>query len=223
MKSPKVYAYGKHAVGEARQFAPHAVLKTFRDAKEGEVAQISLARLVLPYEKFVESLSPTPDTCLVLAAGIEDPHNLGAVIRSAAGFGATAVLMPTEGQAPVSSTVLKVSAGMAFRVPLVRIGGYQQTLSDLRKRGFVIAALAGGSKASVLDEPFTKPTVLVLGNEGAGIPNSIKPLLNTTLSIPVHPRCESLNVAAAAAVALAAWSAKHPAALHPARGGVHTK
>jgi 23S rRNA (guanosine2251-2'-O)-methyltransferase len=223
VKSPKVYAYGKHAVSEAKKFAAHAVLKTFRDAKEGEFAQISLARLVMPYEKFTDTLQVTPDTCLVLTAGIEDPHNLGAIIRTAGGFGATAVLMPEQGQAPVSTAVLKVSAGMAFRVPLVRIGGYQQTLSDLKKRGFKVVALAGGSKHSVNDEPFAAPTVFILGNEGAGIPNAIKPLCDKTLSIPMHPRCESLNVAAAAAVALASWSAKHPAALHPTPGGVHAK
>ncbi len=214
MKSTKVYAYGKHAVGEAKRYAPHVVLKTFTDAKEGEIAQISLARLVLPYEKFTDTLKVTPDTVLVLLAGVEDPHNLGAIIRTAGGFGAAAVLMPEQGQAPVSSTVLKVSAGMAFRVPLVRIGGYQQTLSDLKKRGFKVVALDGGSKHDLMSEAFASPTVFILGNEGAGIPNAIKPLCDKTLSIVLHPRCESLNVAAAAAVALGAWATKHPKALH---------
>lgn len=212
MKPGKVYAYGKHAVGEASKYAAHAVLKVFKDAKDGDVAQISLSRLLVPFDAFVESLHPTPDTALVLLAGVEDPHNFGAIIRSAAGLGASAVLMPQSGQAPVSSTVLKVSAGMAFRLPLVPLDNIQQNLSALKKRGFKIVALASSGRP-IGGEPFAEPVVFILGNEGSGIPKAVRPLCDATLSIPLHPRCESLNVAAAAAVALGAWSLRHPGAL----------
>lgn len=211
-KRPKVYAHGKHAIAEAQTHAPQAVLKVFKDAKGGDIAQISLARLVRPYEDFVQGLPVTPDTCLVLLAGLEDPHNVGAIIRSAAAFGAAGVLMPEEGQAPITDAVLKVSAGMAFRIPLVAIGGYQQTLSDLRRRGF--GAYGFETKGTALGgEPFERPSVLVFGNEGAGLPGAVRPLCDRFLSIPINPRAESLNVAAAAATALYDWSTKHPRAL----------
>lgn len=212
-KYGKTYARGKHAVDEAKRHAPHAVLKVFEDAGGTAVAQISLHRLMRQYKDFVEGLEPSPETALVLLAGIEDPHNVGAIIRTAAAFGAAGVLMPQEGQAPVTDTVLKVSAGMAFRLPLVEIGGYQQTLSDLRKRGFQVAALDQNGKTPVGDARFEAPTVFVLGNEGAGVPGAVKPLVDLSLAIPMHPRAESLNVAAAAAVVLARWSAQHPQAL----------
>ena len=212
MKQNKIYAYGKHAVAEATRHAPHAVLKVFTNEKEGEVARISVHALVQQYEKFMSTLRPTPDTVLVLLSGVEDPHNFGAIIRSAAGFGASAVLMPQKGQAPLSGAVLKVSAGMAFRIPLVTIADIPKTVADLKKRGFKVHALAAGAK-TIADEPFAEPAVLILGNEGTGVPKTIRALVDQTLSIPMHPRTESLNVAAAAAAALFAWSTRHPAAL----------
>jgi 23S rRNA (guanosine2251-2'-O)-methyltransferase len=212
MKHPKIYARGKHAVAQAQEFAPQAVLKVFEDAGGNEIAQISISRLMHQFEDFVRTLTVTPDTLLVLMAGIEDPHNVGAIIRSAAALGASAVLMPQEGQAPVTDAVLKVSAGMAFRIPLVQIGGYQQTLSDLRKRGFKIYGLDAGG-APLTEEAFEAPSVFVLGNESAGLPGAVKPLLTAALKIPMHARAESLNVAAAAAAALFAWSSRHPGAL----------
>ena len=212
VKRSKTYAHGKHAVEEATKYAPHAVLKVFKDDKGADIAQISLARLVRPYSDFVAGLTPSPDTALVLLAGIEDPHNVGAIIRSAAACGAAAVLLPEVGQAPITDAVLKVSAGMAFRIPLVMIGGYQQTLADLRKRGFKVYGFeAKGS--SLAGEHFAEPSVFVFGNEGAGLPGAVRPLCDNFLSIPISPRAESLNVAAAAATALFAWSSAHPNAL----------
>lgn len=221
VKRSKTYAHGKHAVSEAERYAPHAVLKVFQDAKGADIAQISLSRLVKSYDEFVANLAPNPSMSLVLLAGLEDPHNVGAIIRTAAAFGASAVLLPSEGQAPVSDAVLKVSAGMAFRIPLVSIGGYQQTLSDLRKRGFKVYGFealghspTGEAKGTPLGaEPFAHPSVFVFGNESQGLPGAVRPLCDGILSIPMHPRAESLNVAAAAAASLFAWSSRHPEAL----------
>jgi len=182
-------------------------------AHQGIVGQISLFNLLVPYSKFVENLQPTPATSLVLLAGLEDPHNVGTIIRSAAGFGATAVLIPEKNQAPVTSTVLKVSAGMAFRIPLVTVSDIEQTLVDLKKRGVKVYGLAGEGKSSITEAPFAEPALFVLGNEGAGLSNQVRKLCDTTLSVPMHPRCESLNVAASAAATLYEWSTKHPEAL----------
>ena len=208
MKHPKVYARGKHAVAQAREYAPHAILKVFEDAKGEEVAQISTHRLLRPYEDFSRELSAAPRTALVLLAGLEDPHNVGAIIRTAAAFGAAGILLPAQGQALISDTVLKVSAGMAFRIPLVIFEGYQQTLSDLRRRGFEVVALEQKTGEAVDKALFEAPVVFVMGNEGSGVPGAVKPLLSRSITIPMNARAESLNVAAAAAVALYAWSTK---------------
>lgn len=182
-------------------------------AHQGIVGQLSIPQLMRPYQQFIEHLEPAANTGLLLMAGLEDPHNVGAVIRSAAAFGFSGVLMPATGQAPVTGAVAKASAGMAFRIPLVEIAGAEQAISDLKKRGFMVCGLTGEGARAVGDEPFAKPTVFVLGNEGLGLPAHLRDRCDTLLTIPMHPRAESLNVAAAAAVALFAWSARHPQAL----------
>jgi 23S rRNA (guanosine2251-2'-O)-methyltransferase len=188
-------------------------LKVFKSERGEDIAQISLFKLLVPYTKFVEGIEPTASTSLVLMAGVQDPHNVGAIIRSAAGFGASAVLIPEHGQAPITDAVLKVSAGMAFRVPLVSVTDLQQVISDLKKRGFRVYGLSGESVDSVGEEAFDAPAVFIFGNEGEGLPKHIRTLCDRELKIPMHPRSESLNVAAAAAATLFAWSSKHQEAL----------
>jgi 23S rRNA (guanosine2251-2'-O)-methyltransferase len=176
-------------------------------AHQGIIGSISIPQLMLPYQKFLEELQATPATMLVMLNGVLDPHNVGAIIRTAAGFGATAVLIPEKGQAPVTGVVIKVSAGMAFRVPLVSIGSVKQTVADLKKKGFSIYSLAGEGSQNIGHEAFGTPAVFILGNEGSGVPEDIRKMSDKVLAIPMDSKCESLNVAAAAAVALYSWSA----------------
>ena len=144
---------------------------------------------------------------------LQDPHNVGAIIRSAAAFGVSGVLMPEHNQAPITGAVVKVSAGMAFRIPLVRIGNINTVIRDLKERGFWVYGLDGEAKTSIVDESFDAPTVFILGNESKGIREKTAELCDVMLSIPMHPQCESMNVASSTSVALYAWSAKHPNAL----------
>lgn len=184
------------------------------DAHQGVIGVISLNNLTIPYETFAQKLPKDPKTSLVLLDEIQDPHNVGAIIRSAAAFGVSGVLIPQHNQAPVTGTVVKVSAGMAFRVPLVTIGNINHTIRDLKERGFWIYGLEGGKdNANVHTEPFTHPSVFVLGNESKGIRLKTREYCDVLLSIPINPRCESLNVAASTAVTLAAWSNQHADAL----------
>ncbi|MEK6654741.1 MAG: TrmH family RNA methyltransferase [Thermodesulfobacteriota bacterium] len=76
-------------------------------------------QLLVPFEQFIETISPSPEVSVVVLGGVQDPHNVGAIIRSAAGFGASAVIIPEHGNASITGAVIKVSAGMAFRIPLV--------------------------------------------------------------------------------------------------------
>jgi len=182
-------------------------------AHQGVVGQLSVPQLMVSYEKWIEKAAVTPETSLVLMAGVQDPHNVGAIIRSAAGFGASAILMPEAGQAQITGAVAKVSAGMAFRIPLVRVMDMLQVISDLKKRGFMVYGLAGEGKHALHAELFEKPTVFILGNEGSGLAPHVREQCDRLLSIPIHSRTESLNVAAAAAVALFSWSSRHGGAL----------
>jgi len=182
-------------------------------AHQGLVAGILPDRLTIPYKLFKQSLKADPDTALLVLGEVQDPHNVGAVIRSAAAFGVAGVLIPPHNQAPITGAVVKVSAGMAFRIPLVIIPNVNTVLRDLQADGFWVYGLEGQGTTRTTTEKFTRPSVFVLGNEGSGLREKTKELCDELISVPIHPRCESLNAAAATAVVLAAWSAQHGGAL----------
>lgn len=180
---------------------------------QGIVLGIRPDKLTIPYKQFKQTLKPENGTALLVLGEVQDPHNVGAVIRSAAAFGLAGVLIPPHNQAPVTGTVVKVSAGMAFRIPLVTIPNVNTVLRDLQQDGFWVYGLEGEGTTSTVKEKFSRPSVFVLGNEGSGLREKTKELCDELLSIPIHPRCESLNAAAATAIVLASWSAQHPEAL----------
>jgi len=180
---------------------------------QGIVAGILPEKLMVDYKDFVKNLKVTDDSAILILGEVQDPHNVGAVIRSAAAFGLAGVLIPPHNQAPVTGAVVKVSAGMAFRIPLVAISNVNSVARDLQKRGFWIYGLEGDGTVTTHKEVFSKPSAFILGNEGSGLREKTKELCDDLISIPLHPRCESLNAAAATAIVLATWSAQHPRAL----------
>lgn len=193
----------RKATSQAEGGAPH----------QGVIALVSLGAITTPFEKFNDTFTPTPDTALLFLNEVQDPHNVGAAIRCAAAFGAVAVLLPTHNQSPITGAVIKASAGMALRIPLVMVDNTQQAIAALKKKGVRVYGLAGEAAQSVDAQEFAEPALFVLGNESQGIAPAARALCDQMLSIPINPRAESLNVAASGAVALFAWSRKHPTAL----------
>lgn len=180
---------------------------------QGVIAQVDTDGLIIPYDVFMKEREATPDTALVLLGELEDPQNMGSIIRSAAAFGVAGILIPEHRQAQLSGSVIKVSAGMAFRIPLIRIGNVNTTLDDLKERGFWTYGLTDTAETSLYDEGFEKASVFVIGNEGVGIREKTLEHCDIPLRIPMHARTESLNAAVATAVVLSRWSEKHPHAL----------
>ncbi len=141
---------------------------------------------------------------LVLALdGVTDPHNFGAILRSAAGAGVDGVIFPERRSAQVNETVMRASAGTAGRVPLVRVVNLARALEDLKEAGAWAYGLAAGPGSSdYLQEPFDRATVLVLGAEGEGLHQKIREHCDGLLAIGMPGGIESLNVSSAAAVML---------------------
>ncbi len=180
-----------------------------KSVHQGMIAQIDKHKLVLSYENFKEDLQVTTDTCIAILGEVQDPHNVGAVIRSAAAFGVSAVLIPKHRQAGVTNAVVKVSAGMTFKIPLVEIGNVNRAIEDLKRVGFFAYGLDGSGDVCVTDEQFTKPTIFILGNEASGIREKTKDHCDIIINIPIHPRCESLNASVSASIAFYQWSTQH--------------
>jgi len=184
---------------------------------QGVIALIDPAPLLLNFETFVATLPnpASPKMSLVMLGEIQDPHNVGAIIRSAAAFGAAAVLIPEHNQAGITGAVVKASAGMVFRVPLVSIGNVNHAIRVLKGKGFWIYGLSAKGTKKLNEEIFDAPSVFVVGNEGAGIREKTLEACDIVLSIPIHERTESLNAAVSAALVLYAWSTRHPEAVAP--------
>ncbi len=176
---------------------------------QGCIASVDLDMLTKGYDAFITSYPVTPHTAFVLLGEVQDPHNVGAIIRSAAAFGISAILLPEHRQAQITGSVIKASAGMAFRVPLVSIGNVNHTISDLKKRGFWVYGLDGDARHAVADEGFEKASVFILGNEGLGIRQKTLEHCDIVLQIPISKETESLNASVAAAIVCYEWSKKH--------------
>jgi len=180
---------------------------------QGAVARVGLGGMLQDYNAFITTQAATPATSLVILNEVTDPYNVGAIIRSAAGFGASAVLIPSHNQAPVTGIVAKASAGTVFTVPLVGINNENQTIMDLKKRGYWIYGLAGEGDHELPKEKFDAPAVFVVGSEGQGLREKTREHCDILLRIPMSSSVESLNASVSAAVVLSAWSAQHPEAL----------
>ena len=180
---------------------------------QGIVARVSLAGLMQDYNAFIKDLPATPDTCLVLLNEITDPYNVGAIIRSAAAFGASGVMIPSHNQAPITGVVAKASAGTVFSIPLIGINNENQTIMDLKKRGFWSYGLAGEGDHMLPKEKFDVPAVFVVGSEGQGLRHKTREHCDFLLRIPMSSKVESLNASVSAAVVLAAWATQHSEAL----------
>lgn len=182
-------------------------------AHQGVIAVIDTSTLLTSFGDFMTTLEITSDTALILLNELEDPHNVGAIIRAGAAFGVSGILMPEHNQAPITGAVVKTSAGMAFRIPLVSIGNTNHTLRLLKDQFFKIYGLSMEGSRDLSQEHFDTPSVFIVGNESKGIREKTLELCDSTLRIPMHPRCESLNAAASAAVVLYEWSRGHRKAL----------
>lgn len=140
---------------------------------------------------------------LLALDGITDPHNLGAILRSAAAAGVDGVILPERRSAQVNETVVRASAGTAGRVAVARVVNLGRALDDLKEAGAWVYGLAAGpGSVDYLEEPFDRATVLVMGAEGEGLHQKIAERCDRQLRIPMPGQVESLNVSAAAAVAL---------------------
>ncbi len=146
-------------------------------------------------------LKPAP-ALVHAAAGVQDPGNAGAIIRSAAAAGATGVVLDDASADPWGWKALRASMGSAFRVPVLRSRALDQQLEDWRAAGLRVVATVPRQGTLMHDVDFTLPTALLLGGEGAGLPNTLIAAAEARVSIPMHGGIESLNAAVAAAVLL---------------------
>ncbi len=161
-------------------------------------------------QEYVE-LDALPDDArlLVVLDGVEDPHNLGAIVRTAHAAGATAVIVPERRAAPLTETVARAAAGALEYLPVARVTNISQTLEKLKERGFWIYGLDERGTEMYDRVEFAQPTVIVLGGEGKGLHQGVQKHCDVLVGIPMAGAVASLNVSVAAGVVLFEWRRRY--------------
>ena len=171
---------------------------------EGVVADV-LKVEPLPMGDWLRALPEGKPLAALWLDGVGNPHNFGAILRSAAHFGVAGILLPRESTLALSGAAARVAEGGAEQVPLVRMGQTDNAAAQLRNAGFSLAATVVRGGADLFAATLPKRLVYVMGAEGEGMDAQLAAACDTRLSIPGSGAVESLNVAAATAVFLAQW------------------
>ena len=148
------------------------------------------------------SLAHSPAPLLLVLDGVEDPHNLGACLRSADAAGANAVLVPRSRGAGLTPTARKVASGAAEHTALLKVANLARALSSLSEANFRVVGLDAKSSKSLFDCDLTGATALVLGAEGRGIRALTARHCDELVSLPMRGEVESLNVSVSAGICL---------------------
>ena len=189
------------------------------DAHQGALALVR-ERSFLALEDLLAG-EPQPDAqhrFFLALDGVEDPQNLGALLRTADGAGVDGVLLPERRSAPVSATVAKVSAGASEHVRIARVTNLVRSLEQMKKANIWVLGLDERGSPDYTDFDFRTDCVLVLGREGAGLHDLVKRTCDHLLRIPMAGKVSSLNVSVAGAVVMYEAMRQHrqPAARKPA-------
>ncbi len=152
------------------------------------------------FDDLVEALTSAECDRILVLDSITDPRNLGALLRTAEGAGITHVVLPKDRSASVNSTVVKSSAGAVHYLKIHRVTNLRSAIQNLKLRGFWVVGLDPGSRVSLYQRVYPDKLVVVLGSEGSGIRPLIRQECDFLVSIPMHGKISSLNVAVAAGV-----------------------
>ncbi len=170
---------------------------------QGVVARISQANaLTLP--EFLQSLGQLKDTnknmLIAMADGIQDPHNLGAIIRTALAADAKGLIVCNRRSAGTTGTVAKASAGALAHLPIVKVKNLVNAIEELKKFGFWIAGLDAEAKENYFEHDLKLPLAVVIGGEGKGLSRLVAEHCDFLLRIPMGSKSESLNAGVAAGI-----------------------
>lgn len=195
------------AAGKAGVRAQECQRKTLDQKAQGENHQGVIA-VVTPPKHYQESDLPgliensSGNVCFLVLDNVTDPHNLGACLRTADAAGVTAVIVPKDKSAKITSTVSKVASGAAETMPFVVVTNLARALRELQELGVWVIGTAGEATQSLYDVDLRAPIALVMGAEGSGMRRLTREHCDELIAIPLAGSVSSLNVSVAAGVCL---------------------
>jgi 23S rRNA (guanosine2251-2'-O)-methyltransferase len=192
------------AGGAKIRTAPHQKLERLAgtDRHQGVVAVVADFRYAAIEELLARAAARNAPPLLVVLDGVEDPHNLGAIIRSAHALGADGVIIAKDRAVGVTPAVAKASAGAIERCPVARVTNVAQCIERLKEAGVWSVALAADAGSPLRSVDLRGPIALVLGSEGEGLRPLVRRTCDLAAAIPMMGDLDSLSVSASAAVAL---------------------
>lgn len=150
----------------------------------------------------VAAANTNQEPLLLLLDELEDPHNVGAILRTADAAGVTGVLLPKRRSCPLSQAVAKTSAGAVEYVPVARVGNVVQTIKQLQTQGFWVVGADVEGEQDYFDANLRGPLVVVIGNEGQGLGRLVKQTCDLLVKIPMQGKISSLNASVACSLLL---------------------
>ncbi|MDJ0620304.1 MAG: 23S rRNA (guanosine(2251)-2'-O)-methyltransferase RlmB [Calothrix sp. MO_192.B10] len=174
---------------------------TERGNHQGVAAQIAPYSYIDIHE-LIEKSQSVPEPVIIVAEGITDPHNLGAIIRTAEAIGAQGLVIPQRRASGITSTVIKVAAGALENFPVARVVNLQRALEALKAEGFWIYGTAAAASEPIHTVNFSGPVALVVGSEGEGLSILTQRSCDSLVSIPLLGKTPSLNASVATGMAL---------------------
>ena len=175
---------------------------TFGATHQGIALQIACSRTI-SLKNLIDLSKKNSSNPIILALdGITDPHNVGAIIRSAEAFGCKGIIIPQRRSAGLTGTVAKVAAGALEYMPVSRVVNLNRALDELKKNGFLVIGLSGDGQLSISKFQEKTPFVVVVGSEDKGISLLTQKKCDFLLRIPLKGRTSSLNASVAAAISL---------------------
>jgi RNA methyltransferase, TrmH family len=175
--------------------------KLFTSVVPSETPQGVAALVRMKSYALQDLLGAETGSLVVAVAGVQDPGNLGTILRSAEAFGASGVLLGENTVSAYNSKVVRASAGSIFRIPLVK-QDLGTALPALRERRLRLLATSSHKGTPMNEAEFTSPLALLVGSEGAGVPPKIMAQVDEVVAIPHSPKVESLNAGVAASIVL---------------------
>ncbi|HEU4962511.1 MAG TPA: 23S rRNA (guanosine(2251)-2'-O)-methyltransferase RlmB [Bacilli bacterium] len=196
-----------HAAREANiivQSVPKAKLDQISEGRnhQGVIAYIA-AKDYVELDEIIEAANKSPRPGLIVVLDeVEDPHNLGSILRSADAAGAHGVVIPKRRAVPLTAIVAKASAGAIEHVPVARVTNISQALQELKKAGFWVVGTDVEGKSMYTQVDMTGPIVLVTGNEGKGLGDAVKKHCDYLTRLPMIGEVQSLNAGVATGIML---------------------
>ena len=175
---------------------------TFGASHQGIALQLACSKTI-SLEKLIEFSKNNCVNPIILALdGITDPHNVGAIIRSAEAFGCKGIIIPQRRSAGLTGTVAKVAAGALEHLPVSRVVNLNRALEDLKKNGFLVIGLSGNGQLPIAMFDEKTPIVVIVGAEDKGISLLTQKKCDFLMRIPLKGKTSSLNASVAAAISL---------------------